>query len=79
MFNVGGVTIAFTTSAGTNRLMKMQEWTLKELAATNEPLAIGHTFFFTNLDKPIDPHKIWISPCWFKADSREPLSLLGEV
>ena len=47
MFKVGGVTIAFTTSAGTKRLKKMQEWTRKELAATNEPLEIGHTFYFT--------------------------------
>lgn len=79
MFGVGGVTIAFTTSVGTNRLLKMQEWTLKELAATNESLAIGHTFYFTCFDKTIDPYDLWVRSSWFKVDENQPTSLLGEV
>jgi hypothetical protein len=76
MFSVGGITIAFTTSAGTNRLLKMQEWTRKELAATDEPIEVGHAFYFTALTKPIIPADLWLKSCWFKADSSQPTSLL---
>jgi len=75
LFQVGGMTIAFTTSAGTERLRKMREWTLREL--DNEPRAVGSAFHFTLLTKPLEPHSLWLDPCWVTLYSNQPVSLLG--
>lgn len=77
LFGVGGITIAFTTSAGVERLRKMREWTIKELEATGESPSVGNLFHFTLLTKPLEPRSLWLEPYWVTLYSNQPVSLLG--
>lgn len=77
MFDVGSITIAFTTSAGVERLKKMREWTLQELEATGESSNLGNAFYFTPLEWPIDPRQLWLEPCWGTLYSHQPQPLLA--
>lgn len=79
LFGVGGITIAFTTSAGVERLKKMREWTSKELELTGEIQQLGSAFYFTLLQQPIDPRKLWLEPCWVTLQSNQAVSLLMGV
>jgi hypothetical protein len=79
LFNVGGVTIAFTTSAGHERLGRMKDWTEQELKASGEHGSFGQVFFFTTFEraigKPIDPVQLWLERCWYTFDGKEPVTL----
>jgi Replication-relaxation len=75
MFQTKSITIAFTTSAGVSRLGRMREWTWHELS--QESKEIGQSFYFTVLDKPIDPLKLWLEPRWFTPYDNQSVSLLG--
>jgi len=77
LFGVGGITVAFTTSADVERLKKMREWTIKELETTGEAPSIGNVFHFTLLTKPIEPRRLWIEPCWYTLYDNQPVALLG--
>ena len=79
LFGVGGITIAFTTSAGVERLRNMREWTAKELDVMGEPQSVGNTFYFTLLSKPLEPSKLWLEPCWVTLHSNQAVSLLMGV
>jgi Replication-relaxation len=70
LFNVGGITIAFTTSAGPARLGRMREWTWQELQASGESKSVGQLFFFTTLEKPIGPSHLWLEPCCIPSKAR---------
>lgn len=61
LFGVNRITIAFTASAGAERLKKMREWTAKELEAAGESQQLASAFYFTVLTKPIEPCNLWIS------------------
>lgn len=77
LFGVRTITVAFTTFAGVARLRQMIEWTRAELATTNEPKALGMTFSFTTLDRPLEPQQIWLSSRWFTPYDNSPVSLLS--
>jgi Replication-relaxation len=76
-FKVNSVVIAFTTSAGEQRLKKMREWTLKELEESGDKETLGPAFYFTSLTKPIEPRELWLEPCWYLPYEGQPLALLG--
>jgi ATP-dependent protease HslVU (ClpYQ) ATPase subunit len=46
LFGVNGITIAFTTSIGVERLKQIREWTARELEETGET-QYKHLFYFT--------------------------------
>jgi hypothetical protein len=76
MFGVNGITIAFTTSAGVERLKKMREWTATELQETGE-MQYKHLFYFTLVQNPIDPYQVWVNTTWLPVYENKPVSLLG--
>ena len=83
LFQVGGITIAFTTSAGDERLKKMREWTTIELQETGET-QFRNLFYFTLLkpptgaqQPPIDPYQVWVNTTWLPVDEIRPVALLG--
>lgn len=76
LFGVGGITIAFTTSAGVERLKKMREWTTKEIEAQGDS-SYASTFYFTSFITPIEPKQLWLEACWYRLYDDKPLSLLG--
>ncbi len=78
IFGVGGITIAFTTSAGVERLKKMWEWTIKELEAAGE-MQYKSQFYFTLLEKPVEPSKVWLEPAWVNLHNDQAVSLLMGV
>ena len=67
LFGVKTITIAFTTFAGEQRMERMRDWTLQELALTNEPRAIGMAFCFASLTQPLEPRRLWLEPHWLAA------------
>ncbi len=75
-FQAKGITIAFTTSAGFERLKQIREWTWQELAATNEPQTIRGMFYFTQFVRPLDPLQLWLEPSWYTISSDQPMVLL---
>jgi hypothetical protein len=78
LFNVGTITVAFTTFAGKPRMERMREWTRQELALTNEPQAIGMAFCFASLAQPLEPRNLWLEPCWLAAyEGTKPIALLA--
>lgn len=77
LFGVGGITIAFTTSAGVERLKKMREWTAKELETLGEPQSLGSAIYFTVLSKPIEPPTLWLEPCWYTLTGDESVRLFN--
>jgi hypothetical protein len=78
-FQAKGITIAFTTFAGPERLKRMRDWTRQELAASGEPKALERRFYFTNLVRPIDPCHLWLEPCWYTpCEEDQPISLLAD-
>jgi Replication-relaxation len=77
LFQVGGVTVAFTTSAGPERLRRMLDWTRQELAIVGESRSVGSAFYFTSITRPLDPCYLWLEPCWHTLYDEQPLSLLG--
>jgi hypothetical protein len=76
LFGVGSITIAFTTSAGVERLKKMREWTVKEFEEAGER-QFSNLFYFTLLQRPIDPYQVWINTTWLPVYENKPVSLLG--
>ncbi len=83
LFSVGGITIAFTTSAGVERLKKMREWTRLELEETGE-MQFKDLFYFTLLERPtdpdqppIDPVQIWVNTTWLPLYENIAVALLG--
>jgi hypothetical protein len=76
LFGVSGITIAFTTSAGQQRLNKMLEWTVKELEEMGAQ-SFSSLFYFTLFNKPVEPVNLWLNPCWYTLYDKQPLSLLG--
>jgi hypothetical protein len=82
VFGIDNITVAFPTTEDENRVKKMQEWTHKELAATNEPAWLEHLFLFTALPEnmgEIEPRHLFLDPVWYTAsDGLQPVSLLGE-
>ncbi|HVB25218.1 MAG TPA: replication-relaxation family protein [Ktedonobacteraceae bacterium] len=78
LFGVGGITIAFTTSASVERLKKMREWTAKELEETGET-QYRNLFYFTLLQNTIDPYQVWINTTWLPVSENKPVSLLAGV
>lgn len=76
LFGVGGITIAFTTSAGVERLKKMREWTARELEETGET-QYRNLFYFTLIQNPIDPYQVWVNTTWLPVYENQPVSLLG--
>jgi DNA-binding PadR family transcriptional regulator len=77
LFGVRTLTIAFTTFAGEARRKQMREWTKAELAATNEGSDIGGAFYFATAVRPLDPHSLWQSACWYTVYSDQPVTLLA--
>jgi len=77
-FGVKSITIAFTTFVGAKRLAQMREWTKQELAVTGESKAIGLAFCFANLTQSLDPHYLWLEPCWYTSyeEGQQPIALL---
>jgi len=75
MFQTKSITIAFTTSAGVSRLGRMREWTWQELQASGDNL--GVVFYFADLERPIDPQKLWLSPSWYRLEDNKPVAILG--
>jgi Replication-relaxation len=65
LFDVGMITIAFTTFAGEFRLAQMRQWAKQELATCDK--AIGESFWFTATARPPDPRGLWFDPCWRSA------------
>jgi hypothetical protein len=78
LFGVGGITIAFTTSASVERLKKMREWTAKELEETGE-MQYRNLFYFTLIQNPIDPYQVWVNTTWLPVYETKPVSLLEGV
>jgi len=84
LFQVGGITIAFTTSAGDERLKKMREWTTIELQETGET-QFRNLFYFTLLEipenphkhPPLDPYQIWVNSTWLPLYENVAVALLG--
>src|SRR5947208_1079325 len=76
MYGVGGITIAFTTSAGVERLKKMREWTAKELEETGET-QYQNLFYFTLIENPIDPLQVWVNTTWLPLYENKAVPLLG--
>ncbi|HEY6540277.1 MAG TPA: replication-relaxation family protein [Ktedonobacteraceae bacterium] len=76
LFGVNGITIAFTTSAGVERLKKMREWTAAELQETGET-QYKHLFYFTLVHNPIDPYLVWVNTTWLPVVENRPVALLG--
>jgi hypothetical protein len=77
LFGVGGITIAFTTSVGAERLRKMREWIRKESEETGEYQSLSNLFYFTNLTKPIDPVQVWVNTTWLPLYENAAVALLG--
>lgn len=75
LFGVNDITIGFTTSASTERLMQIREWTLKELLETGE-MQYKHLFYFTLVKNPIDPYQVWVNTTWLPLDELRPVALL---
>ena len=70
--------IAFTTFVSLKRLEQMRSWTQTELAATNEPIALGLHFSFAYLQCPLIPEEVWLDPCWLSPyDNHESHLLLA--
>jgi Replication-relaxation len=82
LFSIDNITVAFATTSNHNRIRKMQEWTRKELAVTNEPSWLGQLFLFTSLPENIGeiaPRHLFLAPLWYTpSDDENPVSLLGE-
>jgi hypothetical protein len=82
VFSIDNITVAFATTSDHNRIRKMQEWTRKELAVTNEPSWLGQLFLFTALPEnmaEIAPRQLFLAPVWYMpSDDENPVSLLGE-
>lgn len=83
MFGVNGITVAFTTSAGVERLKKIREWTAKELEETGET-QLGKLFYFTYIEHrknpkqpPVDPVQIWVKKTWLPLYENMTVALLG--
>jgi hypothetical protein len=83
LFGVGGITIAFTTSAGVERLKKIREWTAKELEETGE-MQFKNLFYFTLVKPPtaahqplIDSFQVWINTTWLPLYENVAVALLG--
>ena len=79
LFRVDNITVAFSTSAGVDRLKQMHEWTLKELDTSDEPKWVRGAFRFTALVPPLEPHHVWLEPCWYTLYDRQPIPLLVGV
>lgn len=77
LFGVKAITVAFTTFVGEQRLRQMYEWTRQELAATNEPHALGRAFWFTYTPQPPDPRQLWLERCWYTPYDTQPRALLA--
>ncbi|MFL5700362.1 MAG: replication-relaxation family protein [Ktedonobacteraceae bacterium] len=77
LFGVGGITIAFSTSAGLPRLAKMREWTFKEFEATGESQLYKSSFYFTALPETLEPRQVWLHSSWYTLFDNQPVSLLG--
>jgi Replication-relaxation len=82
VFGIDNITIAFPTTADENRVNKMQEWTRKELALTNEPSWLGQLFLFTALPEnmaEMEPRHLFLDQVWYTpSDGLQAVSLLGE-
>ncbi len=82
LFSIENITVAFATTSNHNRIRKMQEWTRKELAVTNEPSWLGQLFLFTSLPEnmsDVEPRQLFLDPVWYTpSDDENPVSLLGE-
>ncbi|HVB24071.1 MAG TPA: replication-relaxation family protein [Ktedonobacteraceae bacterium] len=73
---VKAVTIAFSTFAGELRLKQMRDWTQAELAAIGAPPSVSGVFLFASFVKPLEPHRVWLEPCWHTVASEGPIALL---
>ncbi len=82
VFGIKNITVAFATTDDHNRIRKMQEWTQRELAVTNEPSWLGQLFLFTALPENMsdsEPRQLFLDPVWYTpSDGQNPVSLLGE-
>src|SRR6266446_4564227 len=76
LFGVNGITIAFTTSSGVERLKKIREWTARELEDTGET-QYKHLFYFTLVQNPIDPTLVWVNTTWLPLYENVAVALLG--
>jgi hypothetical protein len=65
--------IVFLKNEGYRRLGRLREWTWQELQGEN----LSSVFFFTCLEKTIDPLKLWLAPSWYTLEDNKPVSLLG--
>lgn len=82
LFGVNHITIAFTTSAGVERLKQIREWTSQELEETGET-QYQHLFYFTLVnppkkpdDPPIDPYQLWVNTTWLPLYEKRAVALL---
>ena len=66
----------FTTSAGVERLKQIREWTARELEETGE-MQYKHLFYFTLLQKEIDPTLVWVNTTWLPLYENVAVALLG--
>jgi hypothetical protein len=76
LFQVGTITILFTTFVGEQRLKQMRSWTKEELADTNESTNLGFMFYFASLAPPITPEQVWFTNKWHLPYDGEPINLL---
>jgi len=81
LFGVYVLSVVFTTFQGIDRVEEIRAWTRQELEATNEPLEIGTSFFFSTLPRPIVPAETWLGPMWRLPydEYPEPQLLIGEL
>ncbi len=76
LFQVGTITILFTTFVGDQRLKQMRAWTREELAETNESRNTGFMFYFAAFEPPITPEQVWLMNNWHLSYDGEPINLL---
>ena len=72
------VTFAYAVAlGGMKRREELRSWARKELASTNEQRWLSNLFFFCDLPDDLEPHKLFLAPCWFTPFGETPLSLLA--
>jgi len=73
------VTFAYAIAVGSaKRREELRSWARKEFAATSEQRWLSNLFLFADLPPALEPHKLFLAPCWFTPFGDTPLSLLAQ-
>lgn len=74
-YNVGNITILFTTFTDMKRVAELRKWTWDEVQ--NDQTVYGR-FRFTRLPSSPEPRHLLFEPRWCTLVSDQPVALLGE-